>query len=185
MQYGRKILLGVIVFSILTVALCLCFHFGKAIPIGTQKEIVELLLTVASIVFGIMGVWLAVVFPNSLSIAFDREAEIKDKKEALKDLRFLTLPMIISAIIICYVLLFHLLHPIVVNFSFLLTYIPLIRGLSFSIISVIVIMQIWTLIYIFAPGEKLRIKALIQMKKEERGRGLNSETQSLKKMSKD
>lgn len=175
----RILLITVITISIIVVT-SLSIMFGGEISITEQKEILNIQLTIASIVFGVMGVWLAVVFPSILKGVFDSGSKPSDKLKTIQELRFLTIPMIASAAIIVYVLIIYLIQPIIVQFPIAHVYVGYLRTMSFTLISLLILVQIWTIAYIFAPGEKLRIKATHYAKKEKRSKGLNSETQSLR-----
>lgn len=175
-----NISLGIICF--ITVSLVIISALlGNNIPIADQLPILRLLVTISSIVFGLMGVWLAVIYADSLETIFDSELKSIEKKESVKNFRYLSKPMIVAAVIIAYVLLFNFLYPLLHQIEWLIQFNLLIRSISFTIISLLTVAQIWTIIYIFAPAENIKNKAEYQVQKQGRNEQITKNTMSIKK----
>lgn len=153
---------------------------GGYIPIAEQLPVLNLLVTISSIVFGLMGVWLAVIYADSLKMIFDSELKAIEKKDSIKNFRYLSKPMIVSAIIISYVLLFNFLYPLLNYVQFLNEYYFIIRLSSFSILCVLMLAQIWTIIYIFAPAENIKNKAEHHIRKQNRHEEITKNTKTVR-----
>lgn len=153
---------------------------GGNIAITDQLAVLNLLVTISSIVFGLMGVWLAVIYADSLKKIFDSELKAIEKKDSVKNFRYLSKPMIVSAFNISYALLFSFLHPLLKHLQFLADYNFLLRLSSFSILCILMLAQIWTIIYIFAPAENIKNKAEHHIHKQDRHKELTKNTKTIR-----
>jgi hypothetical protein len=180
----KKIVLNIISVIGLIFALFLVIIsgiLGKNIPIADQIPILRLLVTISSIVFGLMGVWLAVIYADSLETIFDSELSSIEKKDSIKNFRYLSKPMIVAAVIITYVLLFNFMYPLLHQLTFLKQFYLEIRSISFVLISLLTLAQVWTIIYIFAPAENIKNKAKHQVEKQARNEQITKNTKSVNK----
>lgn len=138
-----------------------CYVFGGNIPFSEQWSLFEALRTTSAIIFGVMGAWIAIVFPTALTNIFDKEFE--NKKEEVRKISRLLLPLSVSTAILAFVLLLGVVAPIVKQLPLIQGYIGVARGLSFSVLGVLTVVQLWTLLASLAPGESL----LFEISKEE------------------
>lgn len=157
------------------------FLLGGNVPIADQVPILNLLVTISSIVFGLMGVWLAVIYAESLKTIFDTELKAIEKKDSIKNFKYLSKPMIVSAAIITYVLLINVLHPLLITVDMLLEFTDIIRRVAFTVLTLFMLAQIWTIIYIFAPAENIKNKAEHHVSKQGRHERLTKNTRTAKK----
>lgn len=153
----RKIVFILIFLSVASV----CYIYGRNVPFSEQWSLYEALRTTAAIIFGVMGAWIAIVFPNSLTRIFDKSYE--NKKEEVLKIKRLLFPLSVSTAILAFVLLLGVAAPILKQLSLIQQHVEIGRGLSFSLLGILTLIQLWTLIASLAPGESL----LFELAKEE------------------
>lgn len=142
------------IFIIVALLVCyVCYSFGADIPFAKQWTLYEGLRTTSSIVFGVMGIWIAVVFPTSLTKIYDKTYQYK--KEELGKIIRLFKPLVISMFILGAVLVLGILAPILQQLDFVKNRAEIARSISFCVLGVMTLMQLWTLVASLAPGETL------------------------------
>lgn len=150
---------------IYSISLCLvgyvCFIFGARVPFKEQWALYESLRTTASIIFGVMGAWIAIIYPTVLTKIFDKK--YAHKKEELKKISRLLSPLLISTLIVVTILIIGIVTPIFKQIMFFQQHVEISRGLSFCMLGILTMTQIWTLLASLAPGENL----LFELTKEE------------------
>jgi len=126
----------------------LLYGFGRGIPYSEQWVLYEALRNTASIIFGVMGAWLAIVYPEAL------ENVIKGKTKSGSEVYSKLLePLIYSTIILILVLVIGIISPIAKQINFFASHASVLRGISFSILSILTILQIWSLILTLLPAD--------------------------------
>jgi len=75
------------------------FQIGSFIPFADQKEILENLSTSSSIIFAILGIWLAILYPDNFTNIVKRE-----NNQLKTDVIFqkLTLSLVFTTLILIY-----------------------------------------------------------------------------------
>jgi len=73
---------------------------GREISIERQEPLFESLLGIATIVFGIMGAWVAIVYPDSLKKVFEKRQNISELSNRVQRL-FLPLRVSVIVVSIC------------------------------------------------------------------------------------
>ena len=73
----------VLIFLIL-IPIYLIFTYGKNVSYSDQKDILDSLKDTASIIFAILGAWIAVIYPKDLQKKILRNAELTIKIEISK-----------------------------------------------------------------------------------------------------
>jgi hypothetical protein len=135
------------------VAICLfallSFYYGDKVRFSNQLKIYEVVLTLSSIVFAVMGAWLSL-----LKVEIENDVLNPDKESdvAIKKARGLVLPMANSAIImvitLCYVFLYYAFKDAV----FLMPYFSLIKSVSFTVLAMVVLFEFITLLNLVFSG---------------------------------
>ncbi len=138
-----------------------CYSFGGGIPFEEQSKLYEALRTTAAIIFGVMGAWIAIVYPTILTRIFDKNT--KNKKEEVRKISRLLKPLAVSTFILATVLIISIAAPIFKQIDWFVAHTEIFRGISFSIVGILTLVQLWTLIASLAPGEHL----LFELRKEE------------------
>lgn len=157
-----KIIALVIIFLL---AAPICFWFGRNIPFSEQWSLYEALRTTSAIVFGVMGAWIAIVFPVAITNIFSKD--YKNKKNEIGKISRLLLPLSISTMILGYILLLGIAAPIFKQFGYFLDHVEIIRGISYSMLGILTLVQLWTLLLALSPGENLLHELVMREDKDE------------------
>lgn len=143
---GAIIYIGVIIISI---------YFGKYIPFKEQMPIYDGLRNTSSIIFAVMGAWIALLYPSKLSKAFGKKA-YDDKKDDIEQINRLFRPLIYSTMILMVVISMSFFVPLIKQINYLHQYKEIFRSLSFAIIGSLTFVQFWSLILTLTPGDSIK-----------------------------
>lgn len=121
------------------------FFVGKNLPADTQLELYSALRDTSAIVFGVMGAWIAIIYPESLSKIY-RSPQRKDAESEVKSVGRLIKPMIVAAVIVASTLIAQFVAPILRSFDVLTPIYSSIRGLSFSFLIILLAVQLVTIL---------------------------------------
>lgn len=141
--------------SIFIIIVILSVKFGGQIPFKDQLPIYDGLRNTSAIIFAVMGAWISILYPNKLSAAFSKAAN-PNKKAEIEDIKRLFKPMIYSTIILMIVICMSFIVPLAKQITFLLTYKETFRAISFTIITTLSIIQLWSLILTLLPGDSIK-----------------------------
>lgn len=144
------------IFQILVVLLTIFLYAiamvcGGDVPMSDQKLVYDCLLTISSIVFGVMGAWIAIVYPQGLQEILARR---EPDKHVYASAKRTFVPMKISTAIVTLVLLFELLYPVLKSINWLREYRPEYRAMSFVILVTLVLLQIGSIVYSLLPMDQ-------------------------------
>ncbi|WP_146003559.1 hypothetical protein [Kineobactrum sediminis] len=124
---------------------------GQEIAMSRQMPLFEGLRNTSAIIFGVMGAWLAILHPESLKKIFGSDGgKIPDQEKGTIMLLFS--PILISTAVIAAVLVIFPLVEFSKTIDYFATHKRVLRGLSFSLLSVLTLLQLWALILTLAPG---------------------------------
>lgn len=156
-------ILRILMLLIVAAAMLCAFTYGQAIPFADQRPILDTLVTVSAIVFGVMGAWIALVYPKGLTGLFTKSRPDADQYERVK---MLFAPMKYATIIIAYALILQVVVPILRQVPTAAGHYGLGRGLSLAVLVGLIGLQLWTLFVTLAPideaEENLEIGAAAQ-----------------------
>lgn len=132
-----------------------CFWFGRNVPMVQQESLFEALRNMAAIIFGIMGAWIAILHPDLLSHLSNPSRLLH---QDMPDSRHLITPMVYAACALAFVLLMEVLRPIASQFGYFITHARIVRGISFSVLGALTVLQIWALVLSFVPYGKAKME---------------------------
>lgn len=138
--------------SILTLGVLLAIAgvmHGERIDWTTQEKLYEGLRNTAAIIFGVMGAWIAIVYPRSLSHLLQRNDEPSEKD--VRRVKMLLLPMLVSTIILATMLLGAPLMALLQKLDYFMDRQGILRRVSFSALLVLTLVQFWALLYTLVP----------------------------------
>lgn len=124
----------------------LSYAKGKNIEFQAQWPLYEALRNTSGIVFAVMGAWIAIVYPDSLKNASSPDSTEKD------DIFYMLQAMLISALILSSVLLVGIAAPLIKQYEFLSIYSQFLRGISYALLSMMTMAQLWTLLITILPN---------------------------------
>lgn len=145
-----------ILIIIATVFGVLGYCYGKNIPFSEQWPLFEALRTTASIIFAVVGAWLAIIYPERLKFTFK---PTEKKTSSNSNIGKLLHPAINSTVILCVILVIGILAPIIKQFSFIQDSRDVARGISYFILVMLTIWQLWTIILTLIPADMIKIKS--------------------------
>ena len=154
----------------------LFFYYGRAVPLKEQWPVYEALRNTSAIIFGVMGAWLAILYPAGLLNVFGKGNAKLTEKES-QNVKKLFPPIIYSTLIIAYVLLAGAVAPVLKTITILMTHRELFRGLSYAIISMLTLIQLWALILTLVPSYFLQRQIGIHEGKQVQKKRMFSGTQ--------
>lgn len=154
--FKKSVKLVAIAFSLSVIAIG--FYVGRNIPFAEQWPLYEALRTISSIIFAVVGAWLAIIFPERLRLSFQNDKSAPEVKEGQGVSKLFT-PVVNSTVILCIVLLVGVLAPIVKRLDFLSLYVFEIRGLSYGMLASLTLWQLWTVILTLVPADMVKTLA--------------------------
>ncbi|WP_211828657.1 hypothetical protein [Kistimonas asteriae] len=158
----KKIILSLLLLSTIWVL----FNYGQKISYSDQKDVYDSIRDIASFVFGVMGIWLAIFSPESFNKIFGKH-DISGKIEELAKTRALILPIIYSLIIIASTLVIQIFAPILKEMITTHKYVFWIRGVSYSFLGILGLLQLYTITVALNPGRLMLASFSSRIKKDE------------------
>jgi hypothetical protein len=134
-----------------SIALAAFLH-GQEIAMSKQMPLFEGLRNTSAIIFGVMGAWLAILHPDSLKKVFRSDGGKLPEQEN-NTIMLLLSPIIISTAIIATVLVLFPLIELSKTVDLFISYKIYLRGVSFSLLSTLTLLQLWALILTLVPGD--------------------------------
>ncbi|WP_169294632.1 hypothetical protein [Advenella sp. EE-W14] len=128
--------------------------YGKNLSFNSQKEIYNSLLTISSIILTIIGIWIAIVFPDKLKITNKINKQINNN-ENIEIGRFFK-PLIYSTIVIIFSFLSILIGSILKSIPWVLEYKEIGRSLSLSILTALSFISIYSLYLTIALANTIK-----------------------------
>ena len=127
---------------------------GRSVPFSEQWPMFEGLRTTAAIIFGVIGAWLAIIYPERLKLSFKSDTE-KSDGEKENGLSQLFTPVVNSTLILGVVLALGVIAPIAKRYPIPLD-VELMRGLSYSILVALTLWQLWTVLLTLRPANTIK-----------------------------
>lgn len=135
------------IYAILFVIFGYCFfHFKITYSLADMKNYTDALLAASGMVFTIMGIWIAFLYPNALSRIVNPEkiktADFSQTLSETKRLENIVGSVLKSAMAIVYVLLMYLAKVILSKTSLYIEYLDLFKSLALSAVTVFSMLQV-------------------------------------------
>lgn len=129
------------------------YWFGKDVAFTQQWPLYEGLRTTASIVFAVVGAWMAIAYPERLKLSLRGETSSAGPAQKMDNL--LT-PISHSTIILAIVLLAGLIAPVAKTFPIVLEHRQIFRGASFALVSMLTVWQVCIVLLTLDPADKVK-----------------------------
>lgn len=133
---------------------------GQAIPFSSQVQAFDTLRQTSVLIFGVVGAWLAVLFPMVHTQAASQDDAQKLTKKLFK-------PLTSSLYIITYSLAAPLLAHLIKKIPYATLYIPELRGVGFASLCVATAIQIYTLLLALQPFDFFKTETDIAIAKDD------------------
>lgn len=146
-----KILAWVTSISFVGVSLWL----GKEVPFEKQWPLFEALRTTASIIFAVVGAWIAIVYPERLKLSFSEG--VGSSVASKGGLSKLFSPVVHSTAILCFILVIGVVVPLIKTVPGILEYRELLRGFSYGVLVSLTLWQLWTVVLTLVPADVIKV----------------------------
>jgi hypothetical protein len=153
----------------------ICFDFGRAIPFEQQWPLYEALRTTAAIVFGVVGIWMSILYPSALQKVFRRGGVFDADDQRSMELMISTVR--ISTLILVVVMIAGLTAKMLQQVTVLVPYFVWLRAGSFALLGGLTFLQFWTLLMTLAQTQLAHEDLQVEGKRKERLRAFNSQVQ--------
>lgn len=151
----------------LIIAIFISLMWGKNISFEQQKAFASSLITIASIIFAVLGIWIGLIAPNSIRAIYDSKTEITEKKQELKELENLYKPVFFSLFVFASMSCFCFIGEILKNITFLLKYAFTFRQIGFAILIIFFLKTFILLFFSALPGIKILVFSYIHIQRNE------------------
>lgn len=143
----------IIIYTCANIGLFIIFvRFNLQYSYQDLKDYLNVLLTVSSMVFTIMGIWIAFLYPNALHrITNPKKIEHVDFTETLSETRRLeglVGSILMSAMVVLVIMFIFLFKVIISYIPYFIDYIRYIKAAAFSVVFVISILQVESVFYV-------------------------------------
>lgn len=135
------------------------YIYGEDTPFSKQLPSFDILRQTSVLIFGVVGAWLAVLFPMVHSHG-------DSQKNAQELTCKLFKPITSSLYIITYSLVIPLLVPFMKKYAFIMQFSTELRGLSFASLCVATTIQIYTLLLALQPFDILKTQTELSIEKK-------------------
>jgi len=129
--------------------------FGRVVPFAEQWPVFEALRTTASIIFAVIGAWLAIIYPDRLKLSFRSEAE---HTESATGIGQLFTPVVHSTLILCVILVIGAVAPIAkrIDVPHIDVPIEVMRGGCYGLLVALTLWQLWTVVLTLVPADRVK-----------------------------
>jgi len=164
-----------LVAAALAIATCSAgYVYGRTIPFAAQWPLYEALRNTASIIFAVVGAWLAIVYPDRFRFTLGGGNEKKPAPS--KSMGLLLLPAVHSTILLVLLLLAGVVAPLVKQVGFAQANLEMFRGLSYAAVCFLTWWQIVIVVMTLFPAEALQT----QVSKEDALRAIDDQHTKLR-----
>lgn len=153
---------------IITGLVLVLFKFGSQVSIKAQLEVVSALRDVSSIIFGVVGAWMALLYPDKLASALK-----KDEGSGLENFDKLISPLLTATIVIAVCLVFSVFRPIITSTFKGKMIIEIGRSVSYSTMICLTATLLFNLLYSLIPIDIVR-RRLDKLRADEKMHNLYS-----------
>jgi len=144
------------------------FVFGRNICFAEQWHAFDGLRQTASIIFGVFGVWLAIVYRDDIVSRLvgvsakndDGQKAIKKAEEDIDAFECVFNGVIYSSVIIAVILVIGLIAPVIRQVGWFCKYAWIIRACSFYFLMVLTVAQLYVILMSLSPMVSAREKVL-------------------------
>ena len=126
---------------------------GRDIPFVEQWPMYEGLRTTAAIIFGVIGAWMAIIYPERLKLSFKPVQNKKPHTET--GLGQLFTPVVNSTLVLSFILLIGVVAPIVKRYPIAFD-LQWARGISYGTLVALTLFQLWTVLLTLVPANAIK-----------------------------
>ncbi len=133
-------------------------YLGRRVPLAEQWPMFEALRTTASIIFAVIGAWLAIIYPDRLKLSFAKTATGSSQASGIGQL---FTPVVHSTAILCIILMLGVMAPIAKRLDWTQIHITkeALRGTSYGLLITLTLWQLWTVFLTLIPADRVKTTA--------------------------
>ncbi len=128
------------------------FIYGQKVHFSEQWPLFEALRTTSSIIFAVVGAWLAIVYPERLRLSI-RNEKTSTSLKSINNIGTLLSPAVNSTVVLCVVLLVGIIAPIMKHTFLVSLYLNECRGITYALLVGLTLWQTWTVILTLLPAD--------------------------------
>lgn len=129
---------------------------GRVVPFSEQWPIFEALRTTASIIFAVIGAWMAIIYPERLKLSFKSstgtKAQSSEQAKQNSGWSHLLTPVVHSTAILCVILIIGAIAPILKHYPLPISR-EVLRGTCYGLLVLLTIWQLWTVLLTLVPAD--------------------------------
>lgn len=148
-QLLKKIILTVLQVIVLLLVLWGSYYYGRNISMEQQLSLYDSLKNISAIIFGIIGAWIAVVYPEALQNLLDFSSHDRSVSQTFSKLLIV---MSVSSLVLISSLMLEFVIPIARQVAFFVSYQNIFRGISYSFLAISTLVQAWCIGATLLPG---------------------------------
>lgn len=123
--------------------------FGRNVDMKTQIELYKAIQSISVVVFGVMGAWIALVFPDILTRA--KEGTEDGVFERIRVFNWLIASMVTSTSVLLIAFIVQISDPILKQFPILILNKSVVRSASFSMVGFLASIEFWCVLMTLVP----------------------------------
>ncbi|MDE1143604.1 MAG: hypothetical protein PW999_29130 [Paraburkholderia tropica] len=140
----------IVFFIILLFSAALGWWLGGAIPFEDQAHLLDGLRDSSAVVMAVLGIWLAVIFPEVLPKLFSGEAIHFDSGQ-LGRFRSVIYPLSLAALIVALEVVIPWVALVAKQLPFMVAHKSLCRVVAFGILSALCLLQMFAILWMLIP----------------------------------
>jgi hypothetical protein len=144
MTRRARIALWTLCISAVATVAFVAFHYGRNVPFDKQWPLYDGLRQTAAIIFGVVGAWVAIVYPQALGKLLDATRTDHEDQQSL--VRRLILPMIASTAILVFVLFSAPAYHIIRQIGIFKSHKETVQGASFVVVFLLTCIELWAIL---------------------------------------
>ncbi|CAE6781353.1 MULTISPECIES: hypothetical protein [Paraburkholderia] len=129
------------------------FYFGQGIVFAQQWPLFEALRNTASIIFAVVGAWLAIIYPERLKLSMRGQ---RQKRANGDNMGLLLTPVVHSTFLLVALLLIGVSAPLIKQLPAVQPHLPFFRGVSFLILVLLTLWQVVIVVLTIFPAELVK-----------------------------
>lgn len=127
--------------------------YGNGISLKVQLGLYKTLREISSIIFAVIGAWIAIIFPGALTKIFKKGISIEDKSKEVLRVKLLIQPMILSTISIIISVFIEFSSPIIKSIKFFTDIKGILLSFSYGLLASLFLLEVWCLIMALIPTQ--------------------------------
>lgn len=146
----RRAALMILVSAVVLVA---GWYFGRRVILADQLRLLDSIRGVAAIIFGVVGAWIALIYPRALEEVLSRKVEASAHSDQIGRL---VAVVVISIGVLALSLLLEVGFALRAWVDFDVVFKDDARGIGFGIVVLLMLLEIWALVLLLTPIDFLR-----------------------------